>query len=130
MGEQPDNYEVLKTPIPTDDPLSIMKIASESEALSYQVATKLLSCENQLAAIEHRITVERMRTIVDNSGDKVAVSASKADAAVAALKEKADLLEASIKYYKYVGRLIESRCSLSQTFLANLTVQIKSGLIK
>ena len=86
MGEQPDDYEVLKTPIPTDDPLSIMKIASESEALSYQVATKLLSCENQLAAIEHRITVERMKTIVDNSGDKVAVSASKADAAVAGLK--------------------------------------------
>ena len=52
----------------------------------------------------------------------------KIEALVSPTLKAIDEAEATMKYWKSIGKLIENKVSLSQSILANITSQIKANL--
>lgn len=123
-------YDILNTPLPSEShEIEELKTAvAGAEALGYGVAIKIGERSKQIADLDRQITANYTRALIENKAEKVIVSTALADDAVKDLVLEKVKVEAELKYYKHVQNLIENRCSVGQSFLANTTSQIKAGI--
>lgn len=125
-----DIYELLTQPLPTEDiqHQELRQAIAQAESLGVVIARKLQSLDHSLAAAKAAYSVALSGAMEAHSGQKVAITAAKAEAATAAQLEQIQKAEADIRYYKQIQRLIENRCSVGQSFLSNMTAQVKSQI--
>lgn len=121
-------YEILSKELPTDDPVLLMEMLAQSEALGDQVARDLRECEIQLSKVSELIELRRSNAIVENKAEKVAVMEARASAEVSEFVSEASRIEADMKYLKRVSAIVERRCSMGQSFLSHITAQVKAGI--
>ena len=121
-------YEILSEELPTDNPVVLMDMIAQSEALGDQVARDMQAKEYDLAKIRQVFDLLKADTIIEYKHEKVAVIEARVMAATAEDMARAAEIEADIKYLKRVSSMIERRCSLGQSFLSHLTAQLKAGI--
>ena len=124
------DYSFLATPLPAESHKveELRQAIAKAESFGYSVAREMEKLDQQLIKLETGLTIARMESMKKHSGEKVVVLEAKVQADVAEVVEKKAGLEADLKYLKHLQRLIENRCSVGQSLLANLTSQIKAGI--
>lgn len=125
-----NKYDILSTPLPSESHQGeeLREAVAHAEALGYGVAIEIGVKEKAIADKDKAITVKRLQSMADNEGKKVAVLEALADDAVKDEVYGRAVLQAELKYLKHVQGLIETRCSVGQSFLSNTTSQIKAGI--
>ena len=121
------NVDALKTPIPIDSPEQIMDCASRAEAIGISVAEQLRVRNEILSGLNKKRTLQYASALSEFAGEKVAVAQAKAAERVSDVDNEIAIEEAQIMYLKYVGNLVDRRCSLCQSFLSNMTAMAKAG---
>lgn len=130
MDEDKTIFDVLNDQLASEshDTEKLREQIASAESLGYTVAIRIGVLEKMIAASDRQITANRMMSLSQNNDKKVAVAEAVADDAVKDLVYTRAETEAELKYYKYVGKLIENRCSVGQSLLSNTTSQIKAGI--
>lgn len=121
-------YSELSIQLPTDNAVELMELIARSEVLGDQVAREIKEEELSLSYHEALLAEKWEQAINEHSKEKVAVMQARAEAAVASINRDIANTTARIKYLKSVNKLIESRCSVGQSFLSNMTAMVKAGI--
>lgn len=125
-----EDYSFLALPLPAESHKveELRQAIAKAESFGYSIAKEIEKLDQQLIKLETGLAIARMESMKKHSGEKVVVLEAKVQADVAEVVQKKASLEADLKYLKHLQRLIENRCSVGQSLLANLTSQIKAGI--
>ena len=119
--------EILSSPLSTDSPETLYKESAMIESMAYMAVRQTAIFETKIAALNETLRVEKDKILPTLSGNQLEKTI-KIEAATSSLIKEIDEAEATMKYWKSVGKLIENKISLSQSILANITSQIKANL--
>lgn len=128
MNQTKGEYDFLSEPLSPDNPQELMKQIVTAEAMSYKATTKITLLEEKRAKLEAIKSAEWADTLSKYSKEKVEVMRAKAGKDINEITEKMAVLDSKIFYYKTIVKIIDRRCSIGQSIIANITSQIKAGI--
>lgn len=123
-----DNYSFLDHPLETTEPQVLMQQITFAEAHSHEAMRKLSQLEHLRAELEEEKSVAWAKAIEEYKAMKVDVMKAKALGDIAGLNSEIEKVDSKITYYKTLVKVIDRRCSLGQSIIANITSQIKAGI--
>lgn len=125
-----EDYSFLAKPMPAESHKieELREAITTAESYGYSVARELEKLDQRLVKLDTTIAIARVEAMKKYHQDKVVIMEAKVQADMAELTQEKAKLEADVKYLKHLQRLIEGRCSVGQSLLANLTSQIKAGI--
>lgn len=121
--------ELLTKELPIDTPDELMKAAAEIEAMGYLATVFQAKTEKYHAELAKLMTGARANAYNEVTGKTAAERQAKVDSLTSDIDEKISLAESKIKYYRNLSVLIDRRVGLAQSTLANMSAQIKAGII-
>lgn len=128
MEHTKSRYEVLRTELPTDNPVELMALIAESEVLGDRVASEIRTAELSLSSLNNHLSTASAEAAEKYRTEKVAVMELKIASDVSDIQQAIDELTAEIRYLKRVNSAIEARCSVGQSFLSNMTAMVRAGI--
>lgn len=121
--------ELLTKELPIDTPDELMKAAAEVESMGYLAIVFQAKTEKYLAELTKLMTETRANAYNEVTGKTAPERQAKVDNLTSEVAEKIALAESKIKYYRNLSVLIDRRVGLAQSTLANMSAQIKAGII-
>ena len=121
--------ELLTKELPIESPDELMKAAMEIEAMGYLATVFQARAEKHHAELEKLMTTSRANAYNEVTGKTAPERMSKVDCLVGDIAEQLALTESKVKFYRNLSALIDRRVGLAQSTLANMSAQIKAGII-
>lgn len=119
--------EVLQKPLTTDSPEEVYKEAALIESMSYLAVRQATLLEVKLTSLNQTLREEKLKVLSELTGTQMEKSIQ-LEAKLAPLLKEIENTEATMKYWRAVGKNVEQKVSLCQSILANITSMAKSGL--
>lgn len=121
--------ELLTKELPVESPDELMKAAMEIEAMGYLATVFQARAEKHHAELDKLMTTSRANAYNEVTGKTAPERLAKVDCLVGDIAEQLALTESKIKFYRNLSVLIDRRVGLAQSTLANMSAQIKAGII-
>ena len=119
--------EVLQKPLTTDSPEEVYKESALIESLAYLSVRQATMLEMKLAELNQKLRDEKQKHLSELSGTAMEKTIQ-LEAKLSPLLKEIESVEATMKYWRATGKLIENKVSPAQSILANITSQVKAGL--
>lgn len=121
--------ELLTKQLPVDSPEELMRAAVEIEALGYLATVFQARAENHHAELDKLMTTSRANAYNEVTGKTAPERLAKVESLVSDIALQLAHTETKVKFYRNLSALIDRRVGLTQSTLANMSAQIKAGII-
>lgn len=122
------SYSFLDIPLSPDNPNELMEQLVEAESKAYYATTQITLLETTINKLEQERVAVWADAMNQHQDKKLDLMKAEAVKACAELQKSIDDIDAKITFFKQVVKLIDRRCSIGQSILANITSQIKAGI--